>query len=368
MNRRADALVQGLTAYQPFINRVTTITAENWLDFFKDIEGTAFSELQDLSKKAIKERLTDKILAAAIEPILAKHRKVIATIYADVRSPLASIDDSSIAGDFAKAVQAKDITKARMLQKELVERINDKKMPLEYINKLEVPQSKEFSLLLNDREIYKYLLRATSEYEALSNFLSLQKLDPDNGRINYNICALRFFMWQYGADSIAPRVLLKEINALAKQGINNTLVKRMLINYYILKCEDQMAVYNYAGKDSSLRSIQNIYTGLNLNDEDLYSLAKYYCFYSHQDWAEEMISPRIDKTNVSEDLVFYYLNLQFFHPDYFDSDGFSKAALNAINLNRKRFCNFFTPNDKAGASIQLLDYEEIKKIYCEECK
>lgn len=244
----------------------------------------------------------------------------------------------------------------------------ERKLPLDYINKLEVPRSKEFSPVLNDREVYKYLLKATTEYEALDNFLTLRQLDPENGRINYNICALRFFTWQYGNDTTVIIPLFKDINALAKQGIDTSLIKRMLINYYILKSEDQNRVYNYDGKDSSLNCIHELYEGLTLNDEDIYSLAKYYAFYAHSDWAEEIIEPRIDKVDISEDLVFYYINLQFYHPMIYGSDDFNKAVLNGINLNRQRFCNFFLPNDKGGASMQLLMYEELKGMYCAECK
>jgi hypothetical protein len=162
---------------------------------------------------------------------------------------------------------------------------------------------------------------------------------------------------------------LNDINALPRQGINNTLAQRMLINYQILKCGANMQAYNYDGKDSSLNIIRDIYGKIDsLNDEDIYSIAKYYSFYSHQDWAEEIIAPRIDKINVSEDLIFYYVNLLFFNSGSYDTDDFQKACLNAINLNPQKFCNFFLPNDKGGASMQLLDYDAIKALYCEACK
>jgi len=368
MKRRADAIIQALKIYQPSIYRIKIVTAENWLEFFNDIDSTPFSNLKQLSKIEIKQKLTDTALSVKIEPLLAKERKVVAAMYLETKSVASTINDSSIEDDFSKAVDEKDIGKARMIQKELFDRIIDKRFPTEYITKIEVPQSKEFSSLLNDREVYKYLLKTTTEYEALDNFLSLQKLDPGNGHVNYNICVLRFFMWQYGGDSTVPKMLLKNINDLSRQGINDVLVKRMLVNYYILKSEDQMNVFDYDGKDSSLEFIKNLYDTLNLNDEDIFSLAKYFAFYARQDWSEEIITPRIDKVDASEDLIFYYLNLLFFNPSEYYSDDFEKAALNAINLNRKRFCNFFLPNDKGGASMQLLDYDQIKKLYCQECK
>jgi hypothetical protein len=368
MNKRAEAFIQALKLYEPTVHRINIVTAENWLEFYRDIETTKFKEFRDFSKGAIKQRLTDTANSKALEPLLAKERKVVVTMYLSIRSTGSLLTDSSIFSDFKTAILKHDLTEARNIQKELVERIMDNKLPVQYINRLEVPQTKEYSPLLNDREVYKYLLRATTEYEALENFKALRQLDPSNGRINYNVCALRFYTWQYGNDTLGAKLLLKEINTLSTQGINPTLVKRMLINYYILKSEDQERVFNYAGKDSSLSNIRSIYEKLTLNDEDLYSLAKYYSFYEHEDWALELISPRIDKIDISENLVFYYVNLLFFNPESYGTDEFHKASLNAINLDRKRFCNFFLPSDKGGASMQLLDNEEIFKLFCEECK
>jgi hypothetical protein len=367
MNKRADTILHALKKYQHFLPRVKVITAENWLDFFKDIEQSKFSDLKGLSKMEIKQKLTDKTMLAEIEPILAKHRKAVITMYLDEKSGESSISDPYIITEFKKAVDVKDIAKAKAIQKELVDRIMDNKLPVEYMNKLEVPQSKDFASLLNDREVYKYLLKATSEYEALDNFMALKKLDPQNGHINYNICALQFFMWQYGGDTLVSKTLLNDINALPVMGINNNLVQRMRINYYILSCEDDMKVYNYAGKDSALENIRDIYKGLTLTDDEIYSLAKYFTAYSHDDWATEIIIPRIDKIDISEDLVFYFVNLLFYSPDAYGSDIFRKAALNAINLNTKRFCDFFLPADKGGASMQLLEYKVIKALYCDAC-
>lgn len=368
MKRRADTIIKVLRKYEPTLNRIKILSAENWLEFYRDIEQTENNDLKDYGKQDIKQKLTDVTLLKSIEPLLAKHRKAIVTIYLESKSKASSITNNAVISDFNSAVSNKNIVVAKEIQKELVERIIDNKIPLAYINQIGVPQSKEFSSLLNDKEVYKFLLRATNEYEALDNFLALKKLDPENGRINYNICALRFFIWQYGNDTTTRKLLLKEINELNKQGINNNLVKRMLINYHILTCDERMQKLDYAGKDKALNVIRSIYKEVDLNDEDIYSIAKYYANYAHNDWSMEIILPRIDKLDVSEDLIFYYVNLLFFITGNFNTDEFEKATLNAITINKKRFCDFFLPNDKGGASMQLLENNEIKTLYCESCK
>ncbi|MDP4262577.1 MAG: hypothetical protein Q8941_08605 [Bacteroidota bacterium] len=366
MKGRANAMIRALQQFQPSMKRIKIVSAENWLEFFRDIKNSEFRNLSTLSKAEVKLKLLDKAVAEKLEPILAGHRKAIVTIYLDSKTEASGIPGNNIISAFSKAIVGKDIQRARIIQKELVNRILDNKLPEEYLDRLEIPMSRDYCLVLNDREIYKYLLRTTSEYEALENFLQLKKLDPSNGRINYNICTLRFFLWQFG-DSVDTKSLLQDISALEKQGIDNSLIKRMMINYHILKCSEYITRFNYSAKDQSLLFIKNTYPALKLTDEELFSLAKYFSFYAHQDWAEALIGPRIDKIDVSEDIVFYYVNLGFYHPLDYGTDQFKNAILNAINLNRERFCEFFRPINKGGASMQLLENEGLKKMYCESC-
>ena len=368
MKRRADTIIKALKNYEPSLTRIKVLTAENWIDFFTDIEETSYSDLLDLSKTDIKQKLKDKTIAENLEPILSKERKAFVTIYLESKTEVSKINNDALLSNFNDAIKKDDIQEARKIQKEIVERIMDNKIPFTYMSQLEVPETKSCVSLLSDRETYKYLLKATDEYEALKSFVALQKLDPSSGKINYNVCALRFFVWRFGNDSISRKMLLPEINKLQSQGINKTLVKRMLINYQILKSEENMQKGNYAGKDSAVNTIRKIYRDINWSDEDIYSIAKYYAYYAHYDWALEITTPRIDKLDISEDLVFYYVNLLFFYPSNFDDDAFRKATLNAINLNKKRFCNFFLPIQENGAGMQLLEYETLKAQYCDACK
>lgn len=79
MKQRANAIIQEIKKYEPSLSRIKIIAAENWLDFFRDIANTKFSELNELSKFEIKQSLTDKAVLNEIEPILSKERKVVLT-------------------------------------------------------------------------------------------------------------------------------------------------------------------------------------------------------------------------------------------------------------------------------------------------
>jgi hypothetical protein len=210
-------------------------------------------------------------------------------------------------------------------------------------------------------------LQNTFEYDALQQLREIKKLDPLNGRINYNIAALELTLWQYNVDAADFNLLLPLINDLPSQGIEKSLVKRLLINYHILRSEDYMRKNDYPSKDQSVAFIHTQYKDLALTDEEIFSLAKYLFFYSEYEWSEEIVEPRVDKIDVSEDIVFYYVNLGFYHPDWFSNPKYQNAILNAVNLNRQRFCKFFKSIYKGGASMQLLEHPELRKYYCESC-
>jgi len=367
MQGRADAMIKALKQIGVSMERTHTLTVENWVEFYQDIKNTAYKNLASLSKFEVKQQLADKEYIKGVEPILSHHRKAIITIYMEPKTEAAGIDDKSIKTSFQNAVQSKEINKARGILKEIVQRIQDNRVPNDFLNQLEIPQEKVYASVLNDREVYRYMLHSIDEYMALEEFTKLKKVDSADARINYNICALKFAIWKYDADSINANTLFKEINALPRYGIGIPLVTRMLINYHILKCRDYMRKGAYADKDQSLEFIRRNYPGLNLTDEEIYSLAKYFAFYAHFEWSEEIVNARVDKLDVSEDIVFYYLNLGFYHPDLYTTDKFQKAMLNAINLNRTRYCGFFKSINNGGAGMQLLEHPIFKQAYCENC-
>jgi hypothetical protein len=368
MKQRADAIVKDLNKYKPIVKRVKITSAENWIDFLNSINNTPYKDFTKYTKEEIKLKLTNKDLQTKLEPLLGNQRKGIIIFYLEEKTKANDIVNNNLLPEFKNAIDKKDAPKAKEYLKELANRILDNQIPSDFIKKIEVPKTKEFSDLQNNNEVYKYLIKATSEYEALNNFLELRKSDPTNGKINYNICALRFFVLQHSDDKSMMKPLLTEINALKNQKIDITLIKRMQINYNILKAEIDLQKNNYVGKDSAVNAIAILYNDIKLNEEEVFSLAKFYSNYSHMDWAENLIKEKVDKIDANEDIVFYYINLLFYKPDVYEKEIFQKAILNAINLNKKRWCNFFLPYDKGGASLQLLKYEALKKRYCESCK
>jgi len=367
MKKRAEAMISEIKKSQPEISRFSTLVAENWLDFFEQIKGTEFSSWSGLAKAEIKTKLQDKPNADKLEALLSLERKAVVTVYLSKKTQYHDISSQAVLDQFKTEIGNKNIPKALHLEQEILSRIQDNKIPDSYLDKLEIPESADFINLLNEKSLFPLLFNHQSERDALSRFLKLKKLAPNSMRVNYNIVALRLSLWEKENDNTGMQNLLGEIKNLENLGVPPSLEKRMFINYYILQTANQMAAGDYDAKNESLKYIGESYTSLKLNDQEIYSLAKYFSLYGRFDWAKNIVSGRIDKLDIDENLLFYFLNLEFSDPKQYNTETFQKAVLNAINLNKSRFCNFFTPAYLNGASIQLLEYNQLKKIYCLSC-
>lgn len=366
MRGRANAMVAVLKKLQPGLSRVSVLTAENWLEFYRGLKGGPYESFDRLTRAEIKVKLLDKAVATALEPELAGERKAILTIYYGQRSGLEGFPKEGLLTGFARAIAEKKVVEARKIEKEIFQRVEDGRLPDSYLNKLEIPREEEFWELLNDRALYQYELSLSDGPAVIDSLRAVASLAPGNGKIAYNICALTLYTWHFG-DAVDRDRLLKDLDELEGRGIDHSLVRRMMINYHILLSFELLRKEQYAEKDKSVFFIKSNYEGTGLSDEDRFALAKYFTFYSQHDWAKQLIIDRVDQVDVAEDLVFYFVNLGFFRTTEYNDEKFVRALLNASTLNRARFCEFFNPIGRGGAGMQLLEEQGFRLLYCEKC-
>jgi hypothetical protein len=421
--KRSDAIINGLQRFQNDKIETEITTAENWVEFYRDIQKTPFENLSNLGHPEIKGQLLDKTIASQLEPILKNHRKAIAIVYLDKKTGIESLkDSSSIVGKFKKAIRERNIQQAGNVQKEVFDRIADNRLPHDFMRKrMEVPQEKWCISLLNNQGVYNYLINKTipldttlievdttglstysitdttgyvvdttaleadttnnyhaearigyldsyEEIEALDELKKYQQIDPNNEKLNYNICSLRFKIWQYDSTIISSKDFWKDITKLRNSDkIDISLARRMIINYHILMSEQHQSRFEYDQKDIDVDFIYKKYRDLNVNDKELYSLAKYLAYYSRHDEAKEIVTERLDKIDVDENLLFYYVNLMFFEKDANSDPDFVKAVENATSINKKRFCDFFNSTQIGGAGFALFEDKYLKGMYCKYC-
>jgi ribosomal protein S20 len=366
--KRAQSIIKVLQSFQLDTIHAEVTASENWVEFLEDIEGTKFSNLKSLSKAEIKERLENKQLSTELEPILKNHRKAILLIELEKKSKFSENDTNKIKQAFEKSIQEKNLAEAMEIQQIIFSRIRQHKIPYEFLANLEIPETYDYGSLLNNYAVFNYEHSEADVVSALKNFEKLQLLLPNSKNIKYNIVALKIKSWVYGQLIAEPEQLRKEIAELEKLGFDKRLIRRMQINFHIILSEYQMLKKNYAEKDKSVKYIQTNYSTLNLNDVDALNLARYFVGYSKYEWAESILNRYVTKVDVNEDLLFYYLNLTIIRPKMTASNQYRAIMLNAININKERFCKLFYPFGAGGITFQLLQNEYLKKTYCENCQ
>ncbi len=365
--KRADNIVAALQKFQTPRIKQKIIASENWVEFFEDISTSPYKYLTQLSKTEIKNKLKDNKILAELEPYLNKHRKVVLIIDLERKTNVLISSPKQIIKEFETAVSNKNIKEAIEIQKSVFSKISNNKLPSSIIKSLEIPEKTEYSLLLNNQAALKYMIDEADLYSTYSEFLRLQDLFPKDSHIKYNICALKFRLWILGKELIDPKKFKTEINKLANYGINRKLINRMLVNYNIIMCEYYMMNGDYKNKDRTLKYIYSKYRYLDNTDEDLLSIAQYFVSFAKYDWAVKILEPKVKKIDINEDLLFYYLNLTIVNTKLTKRSNYKTIMLNAVNMNKVRFCKLFSSQNSGGISFQLLDNDFIKKTYCENC-
>jgi hypothetical protein len=365
--QRAASILRAMQTYQsPGI--ATTVEAnENWVEFLNDVGSSPYPDLAALSKEEVKARLRDPAMQQRLEPMLAEQRKALVTVYLRKNSVYVHADTAQLVNDLRKDLEDGNAKRAAEVQRAMFRRIMDHSAPSSLLDRVEIPRKKEFLLLLDQHASLHYFLDPKT---ALASYRELETLNtefPDDPHLRYNLVALKFRVWKDGSLIVNADDFLREINALKTLGIPEPLVRRMVVNYHIILADQHMRAGHYAQKDEDLAFVEANYPRLALTDKDLLSLAQYFASYGDYAKARALIQPRLTHINVSEDLLFYYLNLTLTDPGLTAQPAYRKVMLNAINSDRHRFCDLFEPFGK-GITFQLLDDPYLKKTWCEECQ
>jgi hypothetical protein len=367
-NRRAQSVVKALQTFQSEKIESHVTAAENWVEFLNDLPATGQTSWITLSKADIKKNLSSKEMLNRFEPLLQTHRKAIIEIQLEKRLSHRESDPDKLKEYFEQTIAEKNFEEALYLQQIIFHKIKHHEIPTEYLEELDIPQATDYGGLLINEAAFMHEQDYSDVFEALETFEALDRLLPENPKIKYNLCALRLESWVLSPKVTDREVVKKSIEALSKYQINDLLIRRMTINYYIVLSEVFYIDRNYQAKNQAVDFIFKAYLPLKLNDEDLVNLSKYFLHYSHFDRARSILEPRIESITTSEDLIFYYLSLTIYDRKYTAGTSYRKTMLNAINMNRRRFCDLFLPSHAGGISFQLLEDNFLKKTYCENCE
>ena len=363
--KRANSIIKSLQSFQkPDI--VTEISSsENWVEFFNDITNSKYKSLKDLSKKEVKQKVVGAV-SKDLEVYLKNHRKAVITLSLEKKDKYKDMTTSTLITTFNQLVKEENVKEALVVQNSLFEKIKQEKTP-DKLWRLTIPKQVKFVPILNDNSMFKYLYDLGYSKTAFDELKKLEKLDPKNKRIKYNLIIVKFIIWKNNWMPIKMSDFKSEILKLKTYGIKQNLIDRMLVNYHIVKAQKNLKERKYDAKDESIEFIIDTYENFKLSDYDYLSLAQFLNFYSNKDEAIEVLYDKVRTITIDEDLLFYYLNLTITDEYSVASSNYRTVMLNAINMNKKRFCKLFNSSLNDGVTFQLLENEYLKKTYCENC-
>ncbi|MCB0395726.1 MAG: hypothetical protein KDD36_03680 [Flavobacteriales bacterium] len=366
-NKRAETLAASLQSFQTPKISTTIHAAENWVEFFNDIEGTSFASLKDQSKSGIKQKLSDAAFNASMEGILKNHRKGIVTLQMFKKTIYTESAPEKLREDLRTAIREKNINAALALQSVLFQKIQNEEVPENFIASVEIPMESTYGGLLRNDAAFRFELHPENLDSAITEFESLEILLPKDEHVSYNLCVLQIKKWMLNEDAIDARSLKTRITRLAARGIDKTLQTRLLINYNMIESGYMMKANNYGGKDQAVGFVNSNQRFLKPSQSDLFNLAKFYAHHAKYDWAVRTLHEHVKDIDADDEPLFYYLNLTIIHPARTKHKIYRSIMLNAINNDRQRFCRLFDPNHQKGITFQLLGDEDLKRTYCENC-
>ncbi|NJB70535.1 hypothetical protein GGR42_000997 [Saonia flava] len=364
--QRAKSIVNALQTFQKPTITTEVSSSENWVEFLNDISGTQYANYKSLTKNEIKAKVVGAV-SEDLEKYLKNHRKAVITMELERKDKYGDMTADVILGLFNEALGSDNLETAHELQNSIFERLKRKEIEPTFLDRMDIPEQLKYTPFFNKNSAFRYLMDERNLLIAYNQLLRLEKIAPNDKKVKYNIVALKMRIWRYNVEPVQQESFKKEIQSLKNYGINQKLINRMMVNYHIINSELFMRKNDYTNKDKSVDYIFSNYKNVPLNDYDYLSLSQYLSYYSNIQKAEKVLQDKVKNINVNENLLFYYLNLTLINEELTQDPEYRTIMLNAINMNKKRFCRLFNAFDDGGVTFQLLENDYLRDTYCENC-
>ena len=364
--QRANSIVAALQTFQKPTIKTVVSSSENWVEFLNDIKGTNHENLSGLSKIQIKEKLVGE-LSKEMEPILRNHRKAVLELELEKKDKYKTMSADVLLNKFNAAITAEKLDEAIEIQNSIFEKLKEKEASPDILRKMNIPKQAKFVKIFNKNSVFRYMLNVRQILIVYNELLELEKIVPKDREVKYNIAAIKIKLWRFKAIDINETKLKSQIYALKNYGIDDSLISRMMVNFHIVTAENLMRKRDYANKDKSVSYINNNYNKFPLSDYDYLSLAQFFSYYANISMSVKLLENKARSIDINENLLFYYLNLTLVSVDFTKDLNYKAIMLNAINMNKARFCKLFNAVEDGGVTFQLLENNYLRETYCENC-
>ena len=363
---RGNSIVKAIQEFQGPAIKTEVSASENWVEFFNDIEGTSYEYLKPLTKSEVREEIAGS-LSREMEPILKNHRKAVVELEIEKKDNFSTLGLDELLVKFNQEVVNKNIGVAKDVQNSIFERIKKNPKGLTFLDKMEIPNQKEFVDILNKNAAFKYMTDYTYALITYNELQELEKLAPDNAAIKYNLAAVRIKLLYWDAANVQKTDLNTQIFSLKKYGISDGDISRMLVNFHVILSEFFLVQGDHSSKENSVNYVNKNYQKFKSSNNDYLNLAQYFNKYGSPNMAIDLLDGKAKTIDIDEDLLFYYLNLTIINKELIKEKSYRTVMLNAINMNKVRFCKLFNSVNTGGVTFQLLENSFLRKTYCDSC-
>ena len=364
--KRANSIVKALQEFQSPTIKTDVSSSENWVEFLNDIEGTKYAYLKPLTQEEIREEIAGS-LSRQMEPIFKNHRKAVVELELKMKDKYSTLALDELLVKFNKEITNKNIEVARDVQNSIFERIKRYPKGLSFLDKMKIPNQKEYADILNKNAAFKYMTDYTYALITYNELQELEKQAPNSAAIKYNLTAVRIKLLYWDAANAQNTDLNTQILELKKYGIPDADISRMLVNFHIILSEYFLLQGDHSSKDNSVAYVNSNYKKFESSNNDYLNLAQYFNKYGNTNMAVDLLDSKAKTIDIDEDLLFYYLNLTLINKKLTKEKSYRTIMLNAINVNKERYCKLFSSVNKGGVTFQLLENAFLRKTYCENC-
>ncbi len=381
-NKRAENITALFENEQDYHIQTILKTQENWDLFFMQIKNTRFANLAYKDTAYIKYFVKDSI--DYFREMLDKQRYAQVNLFAVTKATRDKFKVFAL-NEYKKLIpqiieaQEKNklklanglLEKAEAVQLFLFDQYNRKKIGLNFVNLLKIPDKDIFANLRFNRLMFDFKYVAESSgIDETSFFNSIKTLSSKE-----NICNLVFYNFvaylinHYGEDTETDytdsKKFLNLIQKMGQNGIDNEYVKNINLHLNYLRTLEFYESREFKRARKSLAFIADYYQKKeNISAETIVNVAEYYILFNEFEKAKKIVAPIANCSNPNHNALILYLKLHYMN--YWEknrTEEYYSLLFEASKiLSNDEWCGLFAGD--CNISFQIFDYEPLWKFYC----
>ncbi len=365
-NKRAKSIVKSFQSFQLDSIETRIRSSENWKGFRRDVKKTSYSYLAKLSKDEVKKELEIDSVNKELESVLAKHRKAIVIV--DIQEKMeATRDIEQLIFEFQNELDQDKVDEANLevFQGKIHAFIIKNDLDLSLLNRINIPLNPEYlPFLMNDVTLRYELGDIVPPMEEL---LLLAK--SASKRIDFLFDIHGYMLQHWYKKPLLELEHLKVANnaklLIQNKGVEIGEYYKMMLNYHICLANYYSSIKDYEKEKKATRYVFRYYKKATLRSSDALILANYLVNHKMVTEAAKLLRPYTNKSEVSKDVLFYYLSVAIFTKFTKNDNDFDVKMKQALDLDGVRFCELF---GYPALSFQLMRNRTLKKYFCDNCQ